>query len=347
MVHDYSFKIQTFPSSRKIRTVEDSGNQLGFALKIRINTVINMVGEKDTKFYFYEVSGKKDEKPIDLVPHLAKIDWATTQFPITSPSGVVNEIMVESVQADYYYGRIFKSKSKKKYYGKDKGAKPDELKTDAEFVGEKDSGVVNFVFTPQDKKLIFLVEVGFQTAGMGFIKDFLTQIFAKERIELKYYPMLLSSGKREVKSILSKRLKSISIQFRKNADVPKDCKQVEDTLSKLISPEFYAIDIHASVRRVSDKLWDKIPLFGDVYRNIFGSDLEKAIEAGIDFPSFLTNFEVEVIDDAKKTRQEDILGRYERENIKMNKNKLEDSEIKIELCEALAAKINKEFDADG
>ena len=136
------------------------------------------------------------------------------------------------------------------------------------------------------------------------------------------------------------------LTFKKNAEIPASCKQAEDTLTKIISPEVYAINICASVRRVSEKWIDKIPLFSEVYRNIFGNDLEKAIEAGIDFPAFLTKFEVEIIDEANKTSEEDILARYERANIRINKNKLDGSEIKKDLCEALAAKINKEFDAD-
>ena len=112
-----------------------------------------MTDERDKKFYFYEVSGKKEERQVDLADYLKDIDWisAAKNFPIPSKSNAINEVIVESLYKDYYYGRIFKSKSKIEFYEKDMGTTPDELESAAEYVGEKDTGIVNFVFTPQNK----------------------------------------------------------------------------------------------------------------------------------------------------------------------------------------------------
>ena len=300
--------------------------------------------EKMTKFYFYEMDGKIDEAEIDLPSLIDKINWdeEAIKHLITSTTGFTNEVQIENIKGDYYFGRIIRAKEKENYFEKDRGEEPSDLDSNAELIGEKTRDIVNFVFTKKEKGLILLVETGFQTGGIGFVKRFFEEILSPQHVEIAYKPMT-SNRIQAISSILSKKLKRIVIQFRKDAEIPKSCKQAEDTLKKVMSIEDYSVKVEASVVRVTDKSWRNIPVLSKVYRNLFGNDLEEAIKSGIDFPSFLTNFEVDVIDDSKQTIHEDVLERYERKEIRLNKSKLDEDEIKIELCQALAEKINQEF----
>ncbi|VVB99813.1 Uncharacterised protein [uncultured archaeon] len=303
-----------------------------------------MVGEKDTKFYFYEMAGTKDEAQEDLSKLILGMDWKKVAMDnlIPSSSGLTNEVQIESVKGDFYFGRIIRSKDRCSFFEKDTGGELSEVDSEAERIGEKGKDIVRFVFAPKDGKLFFLVQTGYQSGGMGFIKKFFTKVFATKNIEFHYKPMV-SSRMSAVSSILGKKLKHMVIRFRKNAEMPESCKQAEDTLNRLISVENYSVTLEANVMRTSDKMFDKIPLLSDFYHTLFGNDLQAAIDSGIDFPAFLTNFEVDVIDDEKQTIHEDILGRYERESFGLDKLSLDETEIKNDLCESLAEKINIEF----
>lgn len=136
------------------------------------------------------------------------------------------------------------------------------------------------------------------------------------------------------------KLLKMNIGFKRDSkELPG---QVEETLKKIASPEFYEIKIEISAKRIKGKLIDKIPVLGGVFKNIFGSDLDAAIESGIDFPQLLSDFKIEVEDSDKKKHSVDILDRYEREEIKISKDSLEQIEsLKETLIEKLTTKIDE------
>ena len=153
---------------------------------------------------------------------------------------------------------------------------------------------------------------------MPFLSKLFDKEFKKEHLSFDYKP-LKTEKIRQLNTLTNKKLKSITIQFRKNPEIPKDYKQVEDTLSRYASVKDYAITFGASVRRIP-KQPQKLISFKEFFSNFFQGDLKKAIDEGVDFPSFLSNFEVEVLDTDNITRNEDILEKYERISIKINES---------------------------
>lgn len=296
------------------------------------------------QFYFYEIYAKNKEGNINLEEAIKPLDWneCCTKNPIHVLSGSIHEISIEQIKEKYFFGRIIRSKGKDGFFGKDTGELPEELDTEFEKIGEKGRDIVNFAFMTYDGKLIFLMEVGFQTAGMGIIKNFFEKTIGNG-IEIDYKP-LVSNKTSYVLTLIGKKLKTLVIQFRKNAEIPEKCKQAEDTLKQIISPALYSIKIEASVLRSGKKTLDLIPTLENGVKNLLGMSLKEAIDAGIDFPAFLSNFKIEVLDDNNQTLEEDILDKYERTQLKWNKNDLsEHDKLKLHLCKLIADKLNEEF----
>jgi len=298
---------------------------------------------QEVKFYFYEMQGKINDIQEDLPKLITGVIWSDiTPPPFTSKSGFVYEIQIENIKDNYYFGRIIRAKENDAFFAKDDGTKPRELTDTAKRIGERGRDIVNFAFVPRGNNIVFIMEVGFQTAGMGVVLGFFEQYFSSKSLKLDYKSLTTEKVK-SLTPLIKQKLKKITIQFRKNADIPENCKQAEDILGKLADFEKYSVTFEASIKRKSEKTMEGLPILGDIYQKLFGTDFQSALDAGIDFPAFLSNFKIEVFDDAEQTVSEDVLERLEHVSISLNKDELDDSELKEQLCSALEEKINPEL----
>jgi len=75
--------------------------------------------------------------------------------------------------------------------------------------------------------------------------------------------------------------------------------------------------------------------------NLFGNPIQKAIDEGIDLPAFLTNFQIEILDeDTQQSETIDILKEFDKVSINIDKMEISNEEkLKNWLSENLAEKL--------
>jgi hypothetical protein len=140
------------------------------------------------------------------------------------------------------------------------------------------------------------------------------------------------------------RLKSIYLCFKKDVNLPNGLS-VEETLEKIGKTNDYILKLELSISRPTKN--QKYSSLNDAVDRILGMTLEKAINDGVDFPSFLSNFKFTVLDESNNSVDEDVLDRYEKVTLTIDKDHLNThSNICTSLCGELADKVNKEYGDD-
>jgi hypothetical protein len=311
----------------------------------KVSTMNNDSDEID--FFFYSMTCQtEDREPIDIAKLVEDADWDVFSSKYTlSKSNINHQIVIEKLLNGIYYGHIIRSKEKEEYFKTDTQTKVVEDIEDAERIGEKRRDLGNFVFTSRKKdnvdELVFLTEVGFHVPGMQKIRDFFEKCFSPYKF---YYEPLKNIRMSILQQITKKKLKSIKIRFRKNPEIPSQYEQVEELLKKVGVEENYILEIDATMRITKNTDKTKILDVDGYFNNLFGNPLQKAIDDGIDLPAFLTNLEVEILDDETQQKETiNIIKKYDRVSISIDKVEISDeTRIKEWLSQKLAEKLGME-----
>jgi len=310
--------------------------------KVFSNESFIMASDK-VDFYFYSMTCQSDRKPIDIEKVIENADWKDLSDKyIISNDGVTNRIVIEKLSDNIYYGHIIRSKEKDIYFKTDNESKTVEDIDGLARIGEKQIDLGHFVFVPKKKddttELLFLTEVGYLVPGMTKITNFFAESFSP--YEFHYEP-LKNIRMNIIDKITKKKLKSITIRFRKNPEIPKQYEQVEELLKDLGIKENYILELSATMRITKNTDKNKMWNVDQCVKNFFGNPLQKAIDDGIDLPAFLTNFKVEILDeDAQQSETIDILKKYDKVSINIDKMEISNEEkLKSRLSKELADKL--------
>lgn len=306
-----------------------------------ISEDLNM-NKQPIKFYFYEITSTEEEEK-NIIEEIIKFDFKEVYSSTSTTSNICHEISIDKINTYYYFGQITHSKTPEEYYGKLKNEKQvQELITDVDLVGEKKS-IAYFGFTILENKIILISQIGFQLAGIGFIKEYLIN---KLNIKIKSKPMT-SSRIKEIESYLNKKLKSIDIRFKNDISLSEETKKdAEKIMETFNCPYEYYISIKISYGLRKSK--DNTPTFRQMIEKFLNGNLNKFIESGLDLPSLLEKFNVELFDndsDIKQIIKEDILDKFEREIIFLDPSNIDNKNlIKKILCDKLNEKLELNLD---
>ena len=289
----------------------------------------------ETKFYFYKMWALGEDKNEVNLPELydKKLDQKNNPSrTLKTPSGISYDILINKEQRGFW-GRTYRCKDKSEYFAKSYGDEAEELPfKENKVIGEKKKDVVQFVFSPTKNSLIFLMESGYQTPGMPTIIHYFKEIFPELEFDYKAFTIKKTP---KLKTLFSRKLKRMVFRFKKNPQIPKQLKYAEDTLKRMAAIEEYSIKIEATVVHNRKKL-KKAPIVNDLFSKFFGIDLESAINSGVDFISFLNNFQVETYENDSEIVKDDILDLFEQKTFKINKLSFSDfKSIKSKLFDAL------------
>jgi len=190
--------------------------------KVFSNESFIMASDK-VDFYFYSMTCQLDRKLIDIEKVIENADWKNlSDKHIISNDGVTNRIVIEKLNNNIYYGHIIRSKEKDMYFKTDSESKIVEDIDGLARIGEKQRDLGHFVFAPRKKgnatELVFLTEVGYQVPGMAKIKDFFSESFSP--YEFHYEVLKETIRISIIEKIIKKKLKSITIRFRKKSGNP-------------------------------------------------------------------------------------------------------------------------------
>jgi hypothetical protein len=298
-------------------------------------------------FFFYSMTCQTENmQPIDVEKLIEEADFeGFSSKYILSKSNINYQVVIEKLQNDIYFGNIIRSKDATEYYKIDTQTIAVKDIEDAKRIGERRKDLGNFVFVSRKKdngnELVFLTEVGFQIPGMRKITDFFERCFSPYKF---YYKPLKNIRMGILEKITKKKLKSIKIRFRKNPEIPSQYEQVEELLKRVGVKENYTLEIDATMKITKNTDRTKIFDVDHYFNNLFGNPLQRAIDDGIDLPAFLTNLEVEIIDDETQQKETiNIIKKYDKVSISIDKMEISDeNKIKEWLSQKLAEKLGIE-----
>ena len=279
------------------------------------------------KFFFYEIKPLLNKKPIEIKEILKQKDFVKEANKVIlelKEQKVVYDFYLKELEESFYFGKIMRTKAPDRFFVKKGHNVLDKLTKwlksgKKQGIGETDKDVSYFILKVQKNHIIALMETGYMIAGIGKLKELLTKILRKEIDDISCKALEIEKVKHTFRFLRDKKIKSIKLKFRKNPDVPKN-SAIENTLKDLhsaISDNFY-IEINITAGKLSKKTKENMPIFGDVFSRFFGRNIDLN-NIDIDFPEFLSNFEVEYIaQDGEIIGSENILDKYERVQINVS-----------------------------
>jgi len=295
---------------------------------------INMADS--AKFFFYELkalgANKKEIEIKDVLENKGFMELAKKTPIEDKEEKILYEFYFTQMGNDFYYGRIIRTKSPGKYFIK-KGYNVLEKLMNlfklgkTERIGEMDLDISHFIMKLQKDRIIVLMQTGYKIAGMGKLKMFMEKILDKEADEICYKAIVTEKVRNALKLLKDKKVKSIKLKFRKTPEIPQNTI-IEQTIKNIHSAvtDNYIINISIGVGKMGKKTIETLPLFGSIYSKFFGRDINPD-DIDIDFPDFLSQFEVEYLTKSENlVEKEDILERYENVQINIDSLSLDNDE---------------------
>ena len=320
---------------------------------IFISNVYKIVMVDSTKFFFYEMTALDENlKPMKIGDMIKSINLekGARNIKIEDTKGkLVYEIRISKINEEFYFGKILKTKETDEYFVKGEKTNLRELGEEvnpSDRVGRKKWDMAYFLFRVKKKKLTVLTEVGFQTPGIGRLRNFFEKILNK-KIEKKikridYEVKMTKKVKDSLRTFKDLKLKKVKMKFKKDPELPEDCDNLENALSMLGSGD-YCIKMSMSLGRVGKEEKKNAPSFKEFYKKIFGQKL-KLNQKNIDFPSFLVNFTVEAIDKDDETISDNLVERYEKVSICFDKSDIKNDS---QLADLLISKFKDKMNIEG
>ncbi len=301
----------------------------------------------NSNFFYYTMKAQEEGGKVEEIGKIIEgANWDSLGHQHLITKGTMTyQIIIKKKDNGIYYGYIIRSKDTNEFFKTDHQTASVEEIEGLERIAERRKDLGHFVFVlGADNELVFLTEVGYMVPGMVKITEFFWECFKPHRF---FYEPKKNKKQSIIPQITKKKLKSISIRFRKNPEIPPAYAQAEDLLAKIGVDQDYTLEINATMRINKGTDRSKIWNVDEYFSNLFGNPLQKAIDDGIDLPSFLTNLEVEILDEGQQSEPIDVLAQYDKEKISVNKTDISDNEsVELWLCNKLAEKVGIESDSD-
>lgn len=294
------------------------------SFKVYICTDTSNIMSETTKFFFYEITALLHKKPIELKKILEGKNFVNVTNGIVLDSTeqkVVYDYFLRQMDDDFYFGKIMRTRPPDRFFVKKSHNILEKLtewlkRGEKHGIGETEKDVSYFVLKLQKNSIIVLMQTGYMIAGIGKLKELLLKILSSECTEISSKALEVQKVRNMLKFLRDKKIRTLRLRFRKNPEVPSN-SIVENTIKSIhsvVSEDFY-VEIIVTAGKLGKKTRDIMPQFGDVFRRLFGKEINLN-DIDIDFPEFLSNFEVEYIaPNGEIVGSENILDNYEKVQI--------------------------------
>lgn len=172
----------------------------------------------------------------------------------------------------------------------------DEETGDIGDVGNANYDYVDFVGTLKHEKIELILEVGFQTPGIGIIAEYFDQHIVNEDVEVKYKWEKRDQDISE--ELLNSELKTAVISFKKDPRTLSEAS-IEGTLLSMM-PDNYRIKFEVSLQRGDVEASKVNRALVNFLTTMFGTEsIESTIEQ-VDIPKIMHTFRIEGISDGQE-----------------------------------------------
>jgi hypothetical protein len=202
--------------------------------------------------------------------------------------------------------------------------------------GDLDYDYVDFAIDYGTTGINLLIEVGFQTPGIGVVKKHLDDhIEFDEDYELKHETDIRDLDDDKIERLLDSHLKKVEISFKKN---PQSYAELDpDDAIRTLIDDSYRLEFVASLHQ--DKDADSTPVedFITRFSSLLGVDVNTAKESisQIDFPRIMHTFRIEGVESDEEEVEDNLADIVKKEEINTSGYGIFDQRLGEKLCDRI------------
>ncbi|QOS14119.1 uncharacterized protein HfgLR_25210 (plasmid) [Haloferax gibbonsii] len=293
-----------------------------------------------TKFYHYNVWIAGDDGRRLAPTEIISDDAFSNELYQISTSGEKNyHARFQQMDTNLYHGVLVRTKDEDGFVrlSLDGGLGPlSDATEDRGEAGDIDYDYVDFALRVGSAKIDLLIEVGFQTPGIGVAKQYLNEhIEFDEEHEMEHETDIRDLDDEKVERLLDSHLKKVEISFKKNPQTYAELEP-DDAIRSLID-DSYRLKFEASLHQDKDAESTRVDEFIDRFSSLLGVN-EDSVEQSIskiDFPRIMHTFRIEGIESDEEEIEDNLADIVKKEEIDTTGYGIFDSRLGEELCERI------------
>ena len=202
--------------------------------------------------------------------------------------------------------------------------------------GDMDFDYVNFATQTTSGKIDLLIEVGFQTPGIGIIKDYLDEhVECDEEYDIEHETDVRDVDDEKLTRLLDSNLKKVEISFKKN---PQTYSELDtDQAIRTLIGDSYRLKFEASLHQDKNAEESRVDEFISHFSSLLGIDEDTAEESisKIDFPRIMHTFRIEGVEADEEKIEDNLADIVKKEEIDTTGYGLFDPSLGEELCDRI------------
>lgn len=202
--------------------------------------------------------------------------------------------------------------------------------------GDLDFDYVNFATHTSTQKIDLLIEVGFQTPGIGVVKSYLNeQTEHDEDYDIEHETDVRDVDDDKLTRLLDSNLKKVEVSFKKN---PQTYSELDtDQAIRTLIDDSYRLKFEASLHQDKDASKSRVDEFVSHFSSLLGVDEDTAEESisKIDFPRIMHTFRIEGIESDDEEIEDNLADIVKKEEIDTRGYELFDPGLGQKLCNRL------------
>jgi hypothetical protein len=273
-----------------------------------------------TKFYHYNIwiEGEDGQR---LDPRDALIDdsFSDELYRISNDEDKNYHARYQEIEQNLYQGVLIRTKDEDDFVRLSPGGtigRLSEATEDEGEAGDVDFDYVDFAVRVGSTKLDLLIEVGFQTPGVGVAKQYLDDhIELDVEYGLEHETDIRDLDDEKVERLLDSHLKKVEISFKKNPQTYADLEP--DQAIRSLIDDSYRLKFEASLHQDKDAEGSRVEDFVDRFSSLLGVN-EDSVEQSIskiDFPRIMHTFRIEGIDSDDEEIEDNLADIVKKEEI--------------------------------
>lgn len=293
-----------------------------------------------TKFYHYNVWFEGEDgsrlNPRDL---LTDESFSDDIYQISNSDERSYRTRFRDMGSNQHHGVIIRTKDEDDFVrltNDGRIVRLSEATDDEGEAGDLDFDYVNFATHTSTRKIDLLIEVGFQTPGIGVIKSYLKeQTEHHEEYDIEHETDVRDVDDDKLTRLLDSNLKKVEISFKKN---PQTYSELDaDQAIRTLIDDSYRLKFEASLHQDKDANESRVDEFVSHFSSLLGVDEDTAEESisKIDFPRIMHTFRIEGIESDDEEIEDNLADIVKKEEIDTRGYELFDRGLGQELCNRL------------
>jgi hypothetical protein len=293
-----------------------------------------------TKFYHYNVWFEGDDgsrlNPRDLLTDEA---FSNDIYQISNSDERSYRARFRNMGSHQYHGVIIRTKDEDDFVrltSDGRMIRLSEATDDEGEAGDIDFDYVNFAVQTSTRQMDLLIEVGFQTPGIGVIKSYLNEHTEHdENYDIEHETDVRDVDDDKLTRLLDSSLKKVEISFKKN---PQTYPELDaDQAIRTLIDDSYRLKFEASLHQDKDADESRVDEFISHFSSLLGVDADTAEESisRIDFPRIMHTFRIEGIESDDEEIEDNLADIVKKEEIDTRGYELFDRGLGQELCDQL------------